>query len=73
MMKDVTIIAALEMTTIENIHVLGLFPHAKTAVDVGETIGATLPELTDASSGLTIARHVYQQLSDGLETLDIIE
>lgn len=46
---DITIIAGMEIATVEDIHVIGLFPNSKTAAEVGETILATLPDLTDDS------------------------
>lgn len=46
---DITIIAGMEIATVEDIHVIGLFPSSKTAAEVGETILATLPDLTDDS------------------------
>lgn len=43
---DPCVIAGLELTTAEEIHVLGLFPDDTAALAVGEAVGATLPETT---------------------------
>jgi PHP family Zn ribbon phosphoesterase len=45
----IKVIAGIEITTFEEVHVIGLFPNSKIADEVGETILATLPELTDDS------------------------
>lgn len=47
--KDMTVIAGIEITTAEDVHILGLFPNPKTACKVSEKILATLPEWTDNS------------------------
>lgn len=43
----VAVIAGIEITTREEVHVLGLFPDAESACHVGETVAATLPPATD--------------------------
>jgi PHP family Zn ribbon phosphoesterase len=45
--KNIAVIAGIELTTAEEVHIIGLFPDVETACKVGETILVTLPELTD--------------------------
>lgn len=46
------VIAGIEITTREEVHLLGLFPDAGAAEAVGEQIRSTLPERTEASKRL---------------------
>jgi PHP family Zn ribbon phosphoesterase len=43
--KDITVIAGMEITTAEEVHVLGLFPDPGAACVVGEKILSTLPAM----------------------------
>ena len=45
--KDIAVIAGIEITTVEEVHVIGLFPDTETAGKVSEKILATLPDVTD--------------------------
>lgn len=54
---DLCVVAGLELTTAEEIHVLGLFPDDTAALAVGEAVGATLPPATP-----TARRHYGAQL-----------
>jgi hypothetical protein len=47
--KDICVIAGTEITTLEDVHVVGLFPRADDAMRVGEAVMATLPELDDSA------------------------
>ena len=40
---DLAVIAGIEITTAEEVHVIGLFPNADAAGDVGASVGQTLP------------------------------
>jgi len=48
--RGLAVIAGIEVTTAEEVHVLGLFPGAWAARAVGEEVRATLPEATPASA-----------------------
>jgi predicted metal-dependent phosphoesterase TrpH len=45
--KDLVVIAGIEITTVEEVHLIGLFPDTATAENAGEKILATLPKATD--------------------------
>lgn len=47
---ELAVIAGIEITTAEEVHVLGLFPGAWAARAVGDEVRATLPEATEASA-----------------------
>ncbi len=47
--KDITVIAGMEITTAEDVHVLGLFPDVWVACTVSEKILKTLPEMQGSS------------------------
>ena len=57
--KDITVIAGMEITTAEEVHVLGLFPDPGAACAVGEKILSTIPEMETkmvaASSGFNLS------------------
>lgn len=42
-----SVIAGIEITTREEVHLVGLFPDARAARTVGDRVKATLPDLTD--------------------------
>ena len=46
--EALAVIAGMEVTTAEDIHVLGLFPDAATAVAAAEVVQSTLPASSDA-------------------------
>jgi len=46
--RDVTVLAGMEITTAEEVHVLAVFPDANTARAVSEKVRATLPERSEA-------------------------
>jgi predicted metal-dependent phosphoesterase TrpH len=48
---DITVIAGIEITTFEEVHVIGFFPNFRIAYEVGEKLSVTLPELRDTSRG----------------------
>ena len=45
--EDLAVIAGIEITTIEEVHVIGLFPDVEIAEKAGEKILTTLPKATD--------------------------
>jgi len=46
--ERLAVIAGMEITTLEECHVVGLFPDARAAEAAGAEIGATLPRIDDA-------------------------
>ncbi len=57
--RDITVIAGMEITTAEEVHVLGFFPDPGAACAVGEKILSTLPamgrKMPAASSGFSLS------------------
>ena len=47
---DLVVLAGMEITTREEVHILGLFPDVSWAETAGKTVRATLPKSTPASS-----------------------
>ena len=43
--RDLTVIAGMEITTAEEVHVIGLFPDVESACEAGDAVKATLPEV----------------------------
>ena len=45
--RGMTVLAGIEVSTREEVHVLGLFPDARAALEVSQNVRETLPELRD--------------------------
>jgi PHP family Zn ribbon phosphoesterase len=46
--RDLAVIAGIEITTVEEVHVVGLFPDTEAAEALSEKVRPTLPEFTEA-------------------------